>query len=322
VIQAIESLLQFDRAGDPQSGLKWTHRTTEKIAVELRELDIHISANTVARILRQLDYRLRANQKRLARRSAPDRDEQFRYIAELRQRFEAQDQPIVSIDTKKKELIGNFKNPGRAWSKEPIAVNDHDFRADAVGRAAPYGIYDPRANCGSLYIGSSHDTPEFAVDNLERWWLEDGTVRYPNATELLILADGGGSNGHRPHAFKYWLQERLCDKHFLVVTVAHYPRGTSKWNPIEHRMFSEISKNWAGHPLDTFEILANHASRTTTTTGLRVRARVVDRAYEKGLRITKAQLTALDIDIMTLNPLATTPSIPEPESGTLFLREP
>lgn len=264
MIAAIEALLKHDRAGDPMTGLQWTRRTTEKIARELKALDIDICANTVARLMKRLNFSLRVNHKKLSRRSDPDRDEQFVYIAEQRERFQKAGHPVVSIDTKKKELIGNFKNPGRTWSKEPTLVNDHDFRSDALGRAAPYGVYDTVANRGRLYVGTSHDTSEFAVDNVVRWWCEEGEARYPEATGLLLLADGGGSNGHRSHTFKYWLQDRLCHPHSLVVTVCHYPTRASKWNPIEHRLFSEITKNWEGHPLDSFETLVAHASRTKT----------------------------------------------------------
>jgi hypothetical protein len=284
------------------TGLQWTRRTTEKIANELKGLDIQVCPNTVAKILRQLGFSLRVNHKKLSGRSDPDRDEQFRYIAELRDRFAAAGRPIVSIDTKKKELIGNFKNPGRAWSKRPLLVNDHDFRSDALALAVPYGVYDVLANRGALYVGTSHDTPEFAADNLERWWRDEGEARYPDATELLVLADGGGSNGYRSRAFKHEVQNRLCDPHCLVVTLCHYPTGASKWNPIEHRLFSEISKNWAGRPLDSFRTLLAYASSTRTTSGLEVTARLVDRTYQKGMRITNAQMRALDIEPHTVQP--------------------
>jgi hypothetical protein len=302
VIAAIEALLEHDRAGDPGTGLQWTRRTTEKIAGELKALGIDICANTVAKILRQLGFSLRVNHKKLSGRSDPDRDEQFRYITELRNRFAAASQPIVSIDTKKKELIGNFKNPGRAWSKEPTLVNDHDFRSEALGLAVPYGVYDVLANRGALYVGTSHDTPAFAADNLERWWRGEGEARYPDATELLVLADGGGSNGYRSRAFKHEVQNRLCDPHCLVVTLCHYPTGASKWNPIEHRLFSEISKNWAGRPLDSLDTLLAYASSTRTNSGLEVTARLIDRTYEKGMRITNAQMRALDIEPHSIQP--------------------
>lgn len=294
MIQEIEKLLEHDRAGCPQSGLQWTRRTTEKIAAELGALDIKVSANTVGRLLKGLGFALRVNHKKLSRGSAPDRDEQFRYIAQLRERFQQAGQPIISIDTKKKELIGNFRNPGQVWSRTPHAVNDHDFRSDAEAVAVPYGIYDILANRGTLYVGTSSDTPAFACSNLERWWRAEGEARYPDATELLILADGGGSNGHRVRAFKYWLQHHLCDAHCLVVTVAHYPAGASKWNPIEHRLFSEISKNWAGRPLDSLDTLLAYAASTRTATGLEVTAQRVEGLFQTGEKISKAQMKALD----------------------------
>lgn len=296
MIQAIETLLEDDRAGCPQTGLKWTRRTTGRIAEELGKLDIQVSANTVGRLLKGLGFALRVNHKKLSRSSAPDRDEQFRHIARVRQRFQESGQPIISIDTKKKELIGNFKNPGRVWGRTPHHVNDHDFRSDAEAIAVPYGIYDLLANRASLYVGTSSDTPAFACANLERWWREEGQVRYPHATELLILADGGGSNGNRVRAFKYWLQHSLCDTHCLVVTVAHYPAGASKWNPIEHRAFSEISKNWAGRPLDSIDTLLAYAASTRTATGLEVTAQRVEGHFETGEKITKAQMRMLDFE--------------------------
>lgn len=296
MIQAIETLLEHDRAGCPMTGLQWTRRTTGKIAAELGRLGIKVSANTVGRLLGQLGFALRVNHKKLSRVSAPDRDEQFRYIAELRERFKKTGQPIISIDTKKKELIGNFKNPGQAWSRVPHAVNDHDFRSEADGLAVPYGVYDVLANRGSLYVGTSSDTPAFACSNLERWWREEGEPRYPDATELLILADGGGSNGNRVRAFKYWLQHSLCDPHCLVVTVAHYPAGASKWNPIEHRLFSELSKNWAGRPLDSFDTLLAYAASTRTATGLEVTAHLMEHPFATGEKISNTQMNALDFE--------------------------
>ncbi|MQA92868.1 MAG: ISAzo13 family transposase [Gemmatimonas sp.] len=302
VIQEIEKLLEHDRAGCPQTGLQWTRRTTGKIAAELGKIGILVSANTVGRLLEGLGFALRVNHKKLSRGSAPDRDEQFRYLAELRERFKRDGQPIISIDTKKKELIGNFKNPGRVWGRSPHKVNDHDFRSDAEALAVPYGIYDVLANRGSLYVGTSSDTPAFACANLERWWREEGEARYPDATELLILADCGGSNGNRVRAFKYGLQRGLCDTHCLVVTMAHYPAGASKWNPIEHRLFSEISKNWAGRPLDSIKTLLAYAASTRTETGLEVTAQRVEGRFETGEKISKAQMKKLDLEPHQVQP--------------------
>jgi len=190
--------------------------------------------------------------------------------------------------------VGLFKNPGVAWNQQPVKVNDHDFPSDAIGKVAPYGIYDIQANCGTVYVGTSRDTPEFAVDSIEAWWIEEGRDRYPGAKELAILADGGGSNGSRCRGWKHGLQ-RMAERHGIVVTVAHYPPGASKWNPIEHKLFSEISKNWAGRPLDSYETVVNYISSTTTKTGLTVRAQLVERTYEKGVRITNRQMIQLPI---------------------------
>jgi len=295
VIASIEALMQHEVAGDPCTGLKWTQRTTGKIAKELETLGIEVSARTVARILKNLQFSLRTNRKSVSKGSGADRDEQFSYIAAQRMSFVKRDLPIVSVDSKKKEMVGNFRNAGRAWNQTPVLVRDHDFRSDAVGMATPYGIYDVRENLGAVFVGTSHDTPDFAADNLRRWWVAEGRKRYPKAKELLVLADSGGSNGTRNRAFKYALQKGLCDPHCLRVTVCHYPTGASKWNPIEHRLFSEISKNWAGRPLDSYETIVNYIASTRTETGLRVTAHLVRRDYPKGRTITDAQMATLAI---------------------------
>ncbi len=295
--------MQHDVAGDPCSGLRWTRRTTRKIAGELRSLGIAISPGTVARLLKALHFSLRGNRKQLSRGSGPERNEQFAYISGQRAGFAARDLPIVSVDSKKKELVGNFKNPGTAWTRRPELVNDHDFRSDAVGLASPYGIYDTRANRGAVFVGTSHDTPEFAAENIARWWETEGCARYPRATDLLVLADGGGSNGPRTRAFRYTLQTRLCDVHRLRVTVCHYPTGASKWNPIEHRLFSEISKNWAGCPLRSYETVLNHIGTTRTATGLRVTAQLVTQDYAKGVKIPDALMVTLDLRPHEVQPL-------------------
>lgn len=287
--------MTHDTAGDPITGVKWTRRTTDKIAAELGELGIDVCANTVAKLLKNMEFSLRVNHKKLSRGSDPDRDAQFAYIAAQRQRFADHGWPIVSVDTKKKELVGNFKNPGATWGREPTLVNDHDFRSDAAGIAIPYGVYDVAANRGSLFVGTTHDTPQFAVDNLARWWVYDGRRRYPDAAELLVLADGGGSNGPRNRAWKHQLQHRLCNRYDLTVTVCHYPTGASKWNPIEHRLFSEVSKNWAGQPLDSYETILNYARTTRTATGLEVKAYLIDTHYPKGSKISDQAMTALNL---------------------------
>ena len=287
--------MQHDTAGDPMTGLKWTRRTTAKIAAELRCAGLDVGARTVARLLHEMGFSLRVNHKKLSRGSPPERDAQFRTIAALREDCRARALPILSVDSKKKEMVGRFKNPGSAWSREPVEVNDHDFRSDAVGMAIPYGVYDLAANRGTVFVGTSHDTPTFAVDSIEAWWRTEGRRRYPHVDHLAILADGGGSNGPTSRVWKHGLQRRLCDRHGLTVTVAHYPPGASKWNPIEHRLFSAISKNWAGRPLDTYETVLNYLCTTTTVTGLRVRAHLVQKRYEKGLSVTDAQMSTLQL---------------------------
>ena len=303
MIAAIEAAVQHDVAGDPITGIRWTRRTTEKIATELATLDIQVCPRTVARILKDLDYRLRVNHKRVAAGSGPDRDQQFQYIAEQRMKFAQRGLPIVSIDTKKRELVGNFKNPGTVWGQTPQAVNDHDFRSQADAIAIPYGVYDLCANRGFVVLGTSHDTPDFAADNLVRWWHSDGLERYRYASELLLLADSGGSNAPRIRCFKYALQTRLVDPYQLTATVCHYPSGASKWNPIDHRLFSEISKNWAGHPLRSYQTILNHIRSTTTDTGLCVTAQLVHQEYPKGLKISDAQFASIALEPHQVQPL-------------------
>jgi len=288
--------MKHETAGDPMTGLKWTHKTTAKVAAELQTLGFDVSARTVARLLKQMGFSLRVNHKKKARvsKTTPEeREAQFVQIKELRERCAANHVPIISVDTKKKELIGQFKNPGVAWSQEPVDVKDHDFPSEASGKAVPYGIYDIHANCGTVFVGTSRDTSEFAVDSIETWWLTEAMEKYPDADELVILADGGGSNGSRSRLWKHYLHEQLAARHGITITVAHFPPGTSKWNPIEHRLFSEISKNWAGRPLDSFETVLNCLRTTTTATGLHVRAHLVEREYETGIKISDAQMKAL-----------------------------
>ena len=242
-----------------------------------------------------MGFSLRVNHKKLAGASHPDRNDQFERITALRKRCAAENIPVISVDTKKKELVGAFRNPGAKWDHTPELVKDHDFRSEAAGIAIPYGIYDPRANTGTVFVGASADTPAFAVDCIEKWWRTEGRKRYPHAEALQILADSGGSNGCSPRAWKFNLQHRLCNRHGLRVTVAHYPTAASKWNPIEHRLFCEISKNWSGRPLDSYETILKYLRTTRTTTGLRVRAHIVTRVYETGAKITDAEMRGLRI---------------------------
>ncbi len=273
----------------------WTGKRLRQITRELGGLGISVSPNTVRRLLRQLDYALHANTKSISV-SSQHRDLQFSCIARHKKRFLHRGLPIISVDTKKKELVGNFKNPGRVWSSKPTPVNDHDFRSQGKGMANPYGIYDPIANRGSVFVGTSHDTPRFAAENVARWWCQTGRKAYPNASELLILADSGGSNGARVRAWKYELQEKVAERFGLSITLCHFPTGTSKWNPIEHRLFSEISKTWAGQPLDSYETILRLVNQTTTQTGLEVQATLITKHYETGQKISDHQMRTLDLE--------------------------
>ena len=297
MIDRIAQLMEHETAGDPMTGLRWSRKTTTSIADELHRAGIKVSASTVARLLKQMGFSLRVNHKKLSRVckiDPQDRDAQFEQISKLRRDFAARSLPVISVDTKKKELVGRFKNPGAAWCREPVDVKDHDFLSEAVGKAVPYGIYDVQANLGTVCVGTSRETSEFAVDSIERWWIDDGRHRYPHAKELALLADCGGANGPTHRAWKCALYERLVLRHGLSVTTAHFPPGTSKWNPIEHRLFSEISKNWAGKPLDSWDTVLNFIRTTATKTGLQVRAHLIDRPYER-LKITEEQVRELPL---------------------------
>jgi len=287
--------MEHHTAGDPINGLKWTRKTTLKISGELRKADIAVSPNTVARLLRGLKFSLRVNHKKVAGTSSPFRNQQFEYINRMRRRFQRQSSPAISIDTKKRELVGRFKNAGATWETTPALVNDHDFRTLAQGVAIPWGLYDTQANRGHVYIGTSHDTPAFSVTALAQWWSRSGRRCYPHTKRLLILADSGGSNGARTRAWKYELQTRFCNRFGLTLTVCHYPPGTSKWNPIEHRLFSEISKNWAGQPLETYETVLNFIRTTKTLTGLVVNATLLDGDYPTGIKISDAQMHEVNL---------------------------
>jgi len=288
--------MEGDIAGDPCTGQRWTRRTTNRIALELQGLDIYISDRTVSRILKAMGFALRVNHKQLSAIKHPDRSLQFRIIEMLRGIFLNMKCPIISIDTKKKELIGRFRNAGTSWSRTPCLVNDHDFRSLADGIAIPFGIYDPEANTGSFYVGCSYDTPEFAVDCTANWWRDIGQSLYSRCNELLILADSGGSNSCRSYAWKFFLQHHLANPFNLTITVAHFPSGASKWNPIEHRLHSEISKRWAGIPLTSYETLLNCINTTTTQTGLTVTAKLIEHEYERGIKISKDEMNQLNLE--------------------------
>lgn len=254
-----------------------------------------ISHTTVGRLLKALDYSLKANVKRLTGEPHPDRDIQFAYIERQKQAFREAELPIISVDTKKKELIGPFKNPGRDWCQTAEAVNAHDFEQDALGKAVPYGVYDLTNNRGYVYVGCSADTSQFAVEQIAAWWLTFGCHDFPGAKRLLILCDAGGSNGYRPRLWKQRLQAMLADQLGLEVTVCHYPTGASKWNPIEHRLFGPISVNWAAQPLVSFEKMLALIRGTVTETGLKVEAFLVETVYATGLKVTDAVMKGLNL---------------------------
>jgi hypothetical protein len=299
--------MKHETAGDPVSGCKWTRKTTAKIAKELNRAGIEVSANTVGRLLRKMKFSLRMNLKSLesGRRKAPDRrkrDQQFRYIRSQIQDYAAQGRPVISVDTKSREMIGPFHQPGRRWSQEPIKVFDHDFPSDASGVAIPYGIYDFCRNEGFVCVGTSHDTSEFAVAAIRTWWQKAGAAHYPRAERLLVLADCGGSNGYRTRLWKHQLQLAFCNRFGLQVKVCHYPPGSSKWNPIEHRMFSFISKNWAAEPLRDYETVLKFIRSTKTATGLKIRATINTKRYQKGTRISEQQMQRIALKSYTRRP--------------------
>jgi Rhodopirellula transposase DDE domain len=292
--------MEHEMAGDPMSDLKWTRKTTGKIARQLARLNIRVSPKTVGRLLRDMGFSLRVNHKRLESGNAHPpprkvRNRQFRYLNRMRRDFARRHCPILSVDTKKKEMVGRFKNNGVCWEKQAQPVNDHDFRSDALGMAVPYGLLDILANRGFVVVGMSADTPAFAVDALICWWKQRGSKDYPKAKELLILADCGGANSARSRVWKYLLATRLCEPHQLSVTVCHYPPGASKWNPIEHRLFSHLTKHWAGKPLETYETVLNYIRRTQTAAGLRVQARLTRKRYEKGQTVSDLQLSQINL---------------------------
>jgi hypothetical protein len=292
----LEALVAPVTAGDPMSEQKWVRVSLRQLSRELGEAGHPASPPTVRRLLDARGYRLHANTKQLEASAAhPDRDQQFEYITARRRAFSSAGLPQISVDTKKKELIGRFKNAGRVWSQEPEAVNVHDFRPDALGRAVPYGIYDLTQNRGTVYVGQSADTPHFAVDLLARWWVDEGQAAFPAANDLLILADSGGSNSARSRVWKQQIQQQLCDQYGLAVTVCHYPTGCSKWNPIEHRLFGPISANWAGHPLATWDTMLGYLQGTRTETGLIVRAALHDGIYKTGESVSDADMAALNL---------------------------
>ena len=294
--QALEKLVDPLTRGDPQSPLRWTCKSRAKLTQALVQAGWRVSSTTVGRLLHELGYRLQAVRKSREGASHPDRNDQFAYINAKADDFLRRGQPVVSVDTKKKELVGDFKNAGREWQPkgQPEHARVHDFPQDALGKAIPYGIYDMANNEAWVRVGRDHDTPAFAVASLRQWWQEMGRGRYPEAGELFVTADAGGSNGYRSRAWKHGLQQ-FADETGLRIHVSHLPPGTSKWNKIEHRLFCHITQNWRGKVLRTFETIVDLIGSTRTAAGLRVKARLDAGTYPTGVVTTDAEMDALSL---------------------------
>ena len=294
--RVLETLVEPLARGDPQSPLRWTCKSTRTLAAELARQHHPVSHEKVAQLLREMDYSLQGNRKTEEGTDHPDRDAQFQYINDHVRRALAAGRPVISVDTKKKELIGNYENKGRQWrqSKSPALVNGHDFPAPSVPRAYPYGVYDLARNKGFVNVGTDHDTGAFAVASIRGWWRSEGKRLYPRARRLLITADGGGSNGYRLRLWKLGLQ-KLADATTLSIEVCHFPPGTSKWNKVEHRLFSFISSNWRGEPLRDYETIVRLISGTTTAKGLAVSCRLDRRKYPSGRKVTDEEMKMIRI---------------------------
>ena len=293
----LEKLVDSTTRGDPECCLRWTCKSVRKLAEELGQLGHAVSYPVVAKLLHELDYSLQANRKtKEGEEDHPDRDAQFEYINAKVKQYIGRQQPVISVDTKKKELVGDFKNGGQDWKPKgkPEKVRVHDFVIPELGRAAPYGVYDLAQNSGWVSVGVDHDTASFAVETIRRWWYAMGQEKYPRAQQLLITADGGGSNGSRVRLWKLELQ-KLADETRLAIAVSHFPPGTSKWNKIEHRLFSFISKNWRGQPLTSLKVIVSLIAGTTTRKGLRVHAEIDDRRYPAGVKVPDAQMAQIHL---------------------------
>jgi Rhodopirellula transposase DDE domain len=294
--QALEALLEPATRGDPQSPLRWTCKSTTKLAAALNRRSHQVSQRTVCRLLAEMDYSLQSNRKAREGTDHPDRDAQFIYISRLVKRFQREGQPVISVDTKKKELIGDFANGGREWQPKgkPETVRVHDFVDPDLGKVAPYGVYDITANEGWVSVGINHDTAQFSVQSIRCWWREMGSQLYPKAQRLLITADCGGSNGNRVRLWKVELQ-KLADELKMDLRVCHFPPGTSKWNKIEHRMFCHITKNWRGRPLLSRRVVVNLIGRTTTAEGLRIKAKLDTKQYPLKIKVSNEIFAAIAI---------------------------
>jgi Rhodopirellula transposase DDE domain len=293
----VEKILTDEVAGDPMGGKRWVRSSLRRLSKALKDQGYDASSTVVSRLLRDLGYSPKANERKQgqSKPNCPERDEQFQSIAAQRQCFIAAGRPVISVDTKKKELIGNFRRPGKTWCKKPTEVNEHDYSSQAGCLAVPFGIYDVAKNTGYVVVGLSHNTPEFATSSISSWWQDECRGVYPGSAELLILADGGGGNGYRSRAWRWNLQVKICNPHRLTVTVCHYPPGCSKWNPVEHRLFSQISNNWAGIPLRPLAIMLGYIRGTTTTTGLTVKAVLDEGIYPKGQKVSWKDVDALNL---------------------------
>jgi hypothetical protein len=286
--------MRDETGGDPISGVKWTRKSTRKVAAELSRQGHPTSPRTVWRLLRELGFSLKSNVKKLSGKRHPDRERQFQYIRKKRQEAIRNGIPVLSMDTKKKEVVANFYNGGRIWRDEPIDVSDHDFPAPHLGRAWPLGIYDVHLNRGLVVVGTSSHTAAFGVDGLRAWQRTQGRRVYPGMMEVMLLVDNGGCNGSKNRLWKIELQ-RFSDHYGVIVHVLHYPPGASKWNPVEHRLFGPISQNWAGQPLDSYEKMLNYIRTTTTKTGLSVSACLLTKRYDKGIKICPEQMAQLNL---------------------------
>lgn len=297
LIEALDALVDPTSRGDPESPLRWTVKSTRQLADALATQGYAVSHRVVGELLRSMGYSLQSNQKTIEGAQHPDRDVQFNYLHDQIQSYLKADQPVISVDTKKKELVGQFKNAGRQWrpSGSPELVLVHDFEDHELGKAIPYGIYDIGQDAGWVNVGQDHDTATFAVESLRRWWHRVGQPTYPKASQLLISADGGGSNGSRLRLWK-WELARLAVEIGLEITVCHLPPGTSKWNRIEHRLFSHISMNWRGQPLTSHEVVVQLIAGTRTRSGLRVEAEIDLGVYPKGIRISDTEFAKLRIE--------------------------
>lgn len=291
LLEALEALIDPETRGDPMSPLRWTCKSTRTLATELQRQRFQVSSNTVGKLLRTCGYSLQANRKTLEGTQHPDRDAQFQQIQRRVLAFQKARQPVISVDTKKKEPLGNMKNPGRTYRQKgnPVKVKTHDFPDKELGKAVPYGVYDVTHNEAGVSVGVSHDTAEFAVASIRRWWKRMGRKRYPQAKRILVTADCGGSNSPRTRLWR-WALQQFANETGLTIELCHYPPGTSKWNRIEHRLFCHITQNWQGVPLETYEIVVNLIASTRTTQGLEVHAWIDEKEYQKSKTVSESEL--------------------------------